>query len=214
MALWKKAKEIERAVGEYLDCAESCLDAFGEAFDVYFADGICERFEQLVQEAAGHESQADQKRREIEMDMYGNALIPESRGDVLGMLESVDLVPNKAESVLYQIWLQGMDIPGECAADVKDLVRINREAMALLAKAARTVFSDIGAVMETVGEVVVKEEESDQKERSIIKALFEAPGDKADKILLKELILEIGAISDRAENASDRLRIIAIKRQT
>ncbi len=58
-----------------------------------------------------------------------------------------------------------------------------------------------------------KESESDRIERGLIKSVFDAPGDKADKVLLKEVVLEIGAISDRAENAADRVRIVAVKRQ-
>ena len=57
-----------------------------------------------------------------------------------------------------------------------------------------------------------KEKEADHIERGLIQAVFAGPLDKADKILLKELFLQIGDLSDRAENAGDRLRIIAVKR--
>ncbi|MEK0368345.1 MAG: DUF47 family protein, partial [Nitrosopumilus sp.] len=42
-------------------------------------------------------------RREIEISLYEKALIPESRGDILGLLEAVDRIPNKAESVAFQM---------------------------------------------------------------------------------------------------------------
>ncbi len=214
MILWKKEKEIEQAVEEYLAETESCLASFDKAFEVYFAESLSEKFEQLVEQTAKHESQSDDKRREIEVTMYGKALMPESRGDILGMLESIDLVPNKAESVLYQIWRQNMTLPAEYVEEVKKLVRVNRESLVLLCQAARMLFTDIGAVVPIVDQVSAKEGESDDVERALIKAIFDSSIDKADKILLKELVLEIGAISDRAENAGDRLRIIAIKRQT
>ena len=56
--------------------------------------------------------------------------------------------------------------------------------------------------------------ESDDIERKLIKSVFDSPADKAEMILLKGLIRQIGSIADRAENAADRLTIIAIKRQT
>ena len=216
MILWRKEREIEQAIEEYLAEAEQCLQSFSSAFDGYFSDGLDERFEELAQETGRAESRADSKRREIEAAMYGGALIPGSRGDILGMLESLDLVPNKAESVLYQIWLQSMSVPDQFVEDIKALVRANCEAFALLCQAARMIFTDLPRVGEVAAQVTAKEEESDDFERRLIKSIFDsAPEviDKADRILLKELILEIGSISDRAENAADRLRIIAIKRQ-
>jgi len=213
MIFWKKQKQIQQAVEEYLSDAERCVDDFASAMAVFFTEGLSDQFESLVDRTCSQESTADEKRRDIEATMYGKALIPESRGDILGMLESIDLVPNKAESVLHQIWLQNMSIPPELVEDVKALIVPNCEAFKLLVEAARMVFEDIAAVTPIIDQVTAKEGESDVIERRLIKSLFDSPGDKADKILMKELILEIGAISDRAENAADRLRIIAIKQQ-
>jgi uncharacterized protein Yka (UPF0111/DUF47 family) len=89
MMLWKKQKEMEQAVEDYLAETESCLSAFIEALDVYFAEGLSSEFEQRIEKTHQHESKADDKRREIEYAMYKRALIPESRGDILGMLEAI-----------------------------------------------------------------------------------------------------------------------------
>ena len=214
MMLWKRQKEIEQAVEAYLVETENCLAAFVKALEIYLADGITPNFEQQIESTHRHESRADDKRREIEYAMYERALIPESRGDILGILEAVDLVPNKCESVLYQIWLQSMSIPQEYGDRLTELVRINSESYALLCQAIRHLFSAVEQVLPTVDLVGEKESESDRIERILIKSVFDAPGDKADKVLMKEVVLEIGAISDRAENAADRVRIAAVKLQT
>lgn len=214
MVFWKKQEEIKEAIEEYLAETEKCVECFCEAFDIYCAEGLSGNLERKIEETHAHESRADDRRRQIEIAMYERALIPAFRGDILGMLEAVDLVPNKCESVLYQIWFQQMSIPGEYHEQLKSLVRASRESYDLLARAFRYVFSETEKVLEAVTEVDAKESESDRMERRLIKTIFSAEGDKADKILLKELVLEIGSISDRAENAADRLRIVAIKRQS
>jgi len=211
---WKKAREIESAIEEYLDQAEACLATFDKAMAVYFAEPLGAAFEKLVTETSHAESQADHQRREIEAAMYGRALIPEARGDVLGMLESIDLVPNQAEDAVQQIWLQSVTVPAQYIEKVKELVAVNCEAFALLCDAARAMFDDVSQVVELAHKVSLAEARSDRIERGLIKAIFDAPGETADKILLKETVQEIAAISDRAENASDRLRLIAVKRQT
>ena len=80
MILWKKEKEIQRAIEEYLLETENCLEAFGQAFEVYFAEGLSDNFQQQIDKTHAHESKADDERREIEYAMYDRALIPESRG--------------------------------------------------------------------------------------------------------------------------------------
>lgn len=211
MIFWRKGKELESAIEEFLQDAQKCVAAFAQAIEVYFAEGLTSRFEELVERTHLFEAESDSKRREIESTMYARTLIPEHRGDVLGLIEAIDLVPNKAESVAYQIWLQDMVVPDEYAEDIKALVKANVASFELICEATRYLFTDAGKVVSTVEKVCEKERKSDQIERRLIKSIFVTPGDKAEKILLKELILEIGAISDRAEDVSDRLRIIAIK---
>ena len=211
---WKKSREIEAAVEGYLQQVEACLASFDTAMAVFFAQPPGEQFGLLVAETSRAESRADAKRREIETAMYGRALIPESRGDVLGMLESIDLLPNQAEDALQQIWLQGLTVPEQYVEQVRQLVGINCRAVALLCDAARMIFADISQVTDLADKISAVEAESDHLERRLIKAVFDGGGDKADKILLKGIIEQISAISDRAENAADRLRIVAVKRQT
>jgi len=211
---WKKQRQVEQQVRDYLQETQRCLDAFAQAFETYFKEGLSENFTRLVELTHNCESSSDQKRREIEETMYGRALIPESRGDILGMLEAVDLVPNKAESVLYQVLLQNMAIPPQYAEDFRRLVACNVETHRLLCEAGRQIFADAREVMPLAEAICAKEKASDAVERRLIKTIFDAPGETAEKMLLKELILEIGAISDRAENAADRLRITSIKRLT
>lgn len=214
MFFWRKERQIVQAIEEYLQETENCLSSFVEAFDVFLTDGLGEKFEQLVEQTHRAEQASDARRREIEAEMYGKALIPESRGDVLAMLEALDLIPNKCESTLYLIWTQSMRVPEPFRADLRELVAVNRHAYTELTRTMRALFTKAALVGDGANRVADMESRSDALERKLIKAVFDADLDTAEKILLKELVLEVGSISDRAENAADRLRIIAVKRQT
>ena len=210
---WKKQKQIEEAIEDYLKEGDLCVSAFGEAFATYFRDGIGPKFEELAARAHAHESKSDDKRREIERSLYGRTLIPESRGDILGMLEALDKVPNKCESVLYQIVLENITIPEEYDSKSENLIQVNVECYRILCEAVRHLLANTGELLSEAGRVDHKESESDGIEHELIRTIFSSEMDKADKILLRDLILEIGSISDRAENAADRLSIIAAKHQ-
>jgi len=211
---WKKEQKVREDVEAYLKDTEACVEAFARGVEVFLSQGICPQFEKCVEEAHGFEGSSDAKRRDIEASMYNKALIPESRGDVLGMLESIDLVPNQCESVLYQLWTENTEILAEYVERFRQIVTPNVESHGLLCEAMRCLFSDQDEIRSLAVEVSAKEAESDHLERELIKEIFASEMDKADKILLRDLAIRIGEISDRAENAMDRLAIVAAKRQS
>ena len=66
MIFWRKEKELEKGMAEYLEEAQKCLATFSRAIDVYFAEGLSGGFEQLVEETHHLEAASDVKRREID----------------------------------------------------------------------------------------------------------------------------------------------------
>ena len=213
MALFfsKKNKFLEMIEG-YLKKVTECIDLAKKTLLLYIDKGYCEKFDELVTKTHMAESCSDDLRREIEILLYEKALMPESRGDILGMLETVDKVPNKAESVAFQIQTEVLRIPDEFKPELRKIINMNFDIFADVKRAIRAVFNDIGEVRRITNEIDKKESWSDSMERDLIKKLFSSNINIGEKILLKELIIEIGSISDRAENVADRLNIMAVKR--
>lgn len=213
MFSFRKNNVVTKMVEEYLDKAEQCLALLHESFAVYAADGLGAAFDELVDRTHMAESCCDDLRRQIEASLYEKALIPESRGDILNLLESVDKIPNQAESVLFHVQMQLLHIPQRHLAKFQQLVHINREAFSRLAAAIRALFVDAEKVRGLVNEVDKTESASDHLEREMIRAFFEDKElDLQTRLLLKELVIETGKISNRCENTADRITIITIKR--
>ena len=213
MAFWKKQSQIEEMVEAYLAESEKCLRAFGEAFDEYFASGNSEAFAGKVEEVRQFEWAADQKRRQVEAEMFSKALIPELRGDILSLLEALDEVPNECEEVTREVRLQGLRVPQEYCQHVRDLVRVNIEANERLHDVVARLFASPAEVAPAADKVIEKEKAADAIEQELIRAIFQSSQDLAEKILLKQVVSGIADISDRAEDASDLIRIIAVKQQ-
>ena len=213
MALFfsKKNKFLEMIEG-YLKKVTECTELAKKALLLYIDKGCCEKFDELVTKTHMAESCSDDLRREIEILLYEKALMPESRGDILGMLETVDKIPNKAESVTFQMQTEVLRIPDEFKPELRKIININFDIFADVKKAIRAIFNDIDEVRRITNEIDKKESGSDSMERDLIKKLFSSNINIGEKILLKELIIEIGSISDRAENVADRLNIMAVKR--
>jgi len=207
----RKQKLIERYVFDYLNQWKICLEDFKNGMEVYLSEGIGEKFDFYVQQTHKTESRADDLRRKVEWEMYSKALLPESRGDILGFLETMDKIPNKAESLLNQIKLQKLEFPKELNQNLERIVALSWEAIQLVYEAATKLLSRNGDIHKLADEIDAKETECDHAEQDTIEKIFSMDIEKADKILLKEFIIEMGNLTDRAEDVSDRLTILSVK---
>ena len=209
----RKQRSIEKDVFNYLYTWKKCLEYFKGGMEVYLAEGLGEKFDYYVQEVYKTEKRADELRRKVEWEMYSKALIPESRGDILGFLETMDKIPNKAESLVNQIKLQKLEFPKELNQNLERMVALSCEAIQLVYDAATKLFSRNSDIYKLVDEIDAKETECDHVEQGMIAKIFEMDIEKADKILLKEFIIELGNLTDRAEDVSDRLTLLSVKRR-
>ncbi|MFH2008307.1 MAG: TIGR00153 family protein [bacterium] len=210
---YKREKEVYGLIQEYFETADHALEEFEEAMRCFCDAGACEQFREGDKRIHAAESRADDLRRQIERMLYSRSLLPESRGDLLGLLESFDKMPNLAETITFMVDTQRIKLPEQYREQFVRLIDVNVEAYRLVRKTVDKLFTDPDSVGEAVDPVDAKESESDRIERDLIKAVFSSELDKADMIQLRELIQRIGDISDRAENVAGRLEIISLKRR-
>lgn len=213
MFLWKKSHILVDMVEEYFKKAEECMVYFQESMNNYLENGLSADFDGFIEKTHIAESSCDDIRLKIESAMYEKSLIPESRGDILGMLEIIDRIPNKAESILYMIQTQFLNTPEEIKGKISQLIKTNINAFTELMKAVRQLFIDGSGLQAFTDNIDKEESSSDHLEREIIRTIFSTESIAPDqKILLKELIIELGSISDKCENTADAITIIAVKR--
>ncbi len=207
-----KKNAVYEKTEKYLNRIRETIEMFRKTMENYFGNGISREFKEMIENTHLSESMADDLRREIELEMYQKSLIPESRGDILGLIEATDAVLNKAQSVLYQIETESLNIPQELKEDLLKLINNNIYAFEGAIEGFRTLFHSLKDVREKVKEVDKRESSSDRMERDLIRRVFSSGYEIGQKILLKDLIIEIGNISDKSEEVTDRLNIIAAKR--
>lgn len=207
-----KKNRVQERTESYLDKMKETLEMFRKTMENYFEKGLSREFKEMIENTHLSESMADDIRREIELEMYQKSLIPESRGDILGLIEATDAVLNKAQSVLYQIETESLNIPGELKEDFLNLINNNIASFEGAIEGFRMLFTSLKGVREKVKEVDKRESASDRMERDIIRKVFSSSYDIGQKILLKDIVIEIGNISDMSEEVTDRLNIVAAKR--
>lgn len=209
---FSRKNRVYEMVEKYIDQIFETANLFKKTMEKYFESGISTEFKEMIENTHISESMADDIRRAIELEMYEKSLIPESRGDILGLLEATDEVMNKAQSVLYQIETENLEIPSELKEDFLKLIHNNVSAFEVALEGFKVLFHNLKDVREKVQEVDKRESSSDKMERELIRKIFGSNYDTGTKILLKDLVIEIGNISDMSEEVTDRLNIVAAKR--
>ncbi len=210
---FRREKEVRSLIQEYFQSADTAFDEFEIAVRCYLDDGPCEQFREIDQRIHAAESRADDLLRKIEKMLYSLSLLPESRGDLLGLLENFDKMPNLVETISFMLDTQQVPVPDAFRAQLLELLEVNLEAYRLVRRTVDKLFTKPETVGEAVGPVDAKESESDRLEGVIIRRVFASDMDGCDKIRLREVIQLLGDISDRAENVAGRLEIISLKKR-
>ena len=206
-----KTKQLEVEIDQYLDMIVHGALKFQQGVE-YYLEGREEDFEQGRQQLSSMEGQADELRRAIEIKLYIHTLIPDSRGDVLGLMESSDKVLNQLEETISQLSVEHPEIIPEVRGLFLELARATVLAVECMVMGIRAYFRDPAAVRDHVGKVHYHEQETDRIAEEIKRIVFNQDIPLAHKIHQRYFALHIENIAEEAEDVCDRLAIATIKR--
>ena len=207
-----KQREVQNQIFSYCEQVRFCIERFQNTFEECRVQIATKTIQNGFDGVHLAEGKADDIRRELEHLMYRRAVFPESRGDILGLVETMDRVPNAAESALRMIVNQHIILPPELIGTLLALVSICTKCVFIMLGGVTQVFSSFVDASITVGKIDELESEADRIEADLIDQVFTADYSDLQKILLRDLIKQISAIADRSENVGDRMRIIVAKR--
>jgi len=208
--IFGKTRLLESQIDEYLNHTSQVGLLFLEAIKDYL-EGRQDEFESRRQQVGELENQADELRHEVERMLYVETLIPESRGDVLGILEHTDEVINAAKVTLARFSTERPDIPDELDCDFLELADYGSRAVQELVMGIRAFFRT-GSVTDYVHKVGFWEREADTVAERLRRRIFDADVELACKIHRGSFVRHIDTVADEAEDVSERLSISAIKR--
>lgn len=208
----KRRLDIEKQIDDFLDQVSESGLLFKHGIDDYLKGNMS-----AVEEKMAHiydtEHQGDALRRLIEEQLYIQTLIPESRGDVLELLENMDALLDRFKGALYRFDIEQPEIYPEFHEDFRELVNCVVEAVEAMVRSSRSFFKEISAVADHMHKVSYWETESDKISTRLQRAIFKKKElQLSQKLQLRDIVMHVDKIADRAEDVSDKLSIYAIKR--
>lgn len=214
MKIFKKEKEVVELALRYLEVVEKCVQSAENAVILYL-NGDRQGAAALKPDVGTLESKADEVRRSIGDKLYSGAYLPLMRGDIYGIVESLDKVPNAAEACGSFIASQTPEIPEEFRESYLEITRESFGIMTELSKVVTGFFKPKGkidAIREHAQAVGEQESVVDGIEWDTTVKIFNSSSiDLAHKIHLKNALDRIVHVSDRAEDAAEYIELVAMK---
>lgn len=208
-----KENDVFNMLDKHLDVVKETLAAFKALMEAYMR-GDMESAKAYEKEVGELESKADSLRRNIETMLYEGAFLPANRGDYVRLSELIDQVADAAESAAHTLVLAKPKVPEELKGEILKLVDATLETYDSLLDAVKTLNEDVDRALELSKVVEDKEERADFVEYDVKAKVFESETITTyAKLIWNQVLTKIGDIADRAEDASDQVMLMAIKRR-
>lgn len=208
-----KEDNVFKAIDEHLDAVGLTIKKLCELMETYLAGDI-EKAEVLMKEVEDQERVADELRREIEAMLYQGAFLPVNRGDYARLSELIDSVADAAESAAHALILAKPKIPSDLKKEILDLLNTSLETYKLVEKSVKMLNTNVDGAIEYAKKTELAEEDADRIEYTLLRKVFESERITTfAKLIWNQVVTKIGDIADRAEDASDQVLLIALKRR-
>lgn len=212
MPLLRTTRALAARIDDFMDTvAEGAL--FYKEGVLAYLHGETEIFTARLAALDKAENRADELSQGVEAQLYRNSLIPEHRGDVLGLLENTDEIIDTAKRNLHQFAVECPDIPTRFNSRYAALAEVSYQAAEAAIVSARAFFRDADSVQDSLFKVHHFEREADALSDALKRDIFAEDLDLAHKIHLRYFALNVEKVSDQAKNVADRLAIYVIKRR-
>ena len=208
-----KENNVFNAIDKHMEVVKATLEKFREMMVVYL-DKDFEKARELEMQVDRLESEADTLRREIETMLYEGAFLPASRGDYVRLSEEIDQVADAAESAAHTLILARPKVPIEIKDEIIMLVDAALETYKTLMEGVKNLNVDVNKALEYAKKTEDAEERADELEYDAKRKAFESETISTyAKLIWNQILTKIGDIADRAEDASDQVMLMAIKRR-
>jgi len=213
-ALFGKTRSLELLIDELLDKVAEGGILFERAMVLLLERGLVPETEEKLQQLIQLKERCNQLRRRVVDTLYSEMLIPEFRGDVLRLLTHLYGLLDSLKNAFQDLLIEYAEVFNgqEGINQVEDLVTVVVQSVQAAVLGARAFFRNPEAVRDHINQIRVYESEADGITLRLKTALFASERSLEQKLLGREALAAIDGLADLAEEISDELSILAIKR--
>ncbi len=206
-----KEGEVRDLLLRHLDKVGECVARARAVMDDYLA-GRVEEAKSGAVDVDHLETDADYMRRSVVDLLYRGAFLPIFRSDIHEFVERMDMISDAAEDMCDFLLGQRPEIPGEYAEHIRHILEHTQVAYGALHDAVTNFFTtpDQRVIRENLTRLGVTESLIDDIEWKMTRQIFTSGLPLAARTHLKQFLETLTEMSDRMEDAGDRLEALII----
>lgn len=208
----RRNRRLREKLIRYLETGKQTVNCFRDGVRHYCEHGL-EGLDAFARTTHHGESQCDRIRRLIEVELFEKSLMPESREDIMMLLEQLDLVINQSEEIIRQIVLERIVLPNDYLEDFGELGATCHRASQLVMDQALSGFEGETDIQTLGDRIDHLESEADQTEQAMVGRLFTSNLELAEKMLYRDLVRATARLGDLAEDAANMITVCRVKRE-
>ncbi len=200
-------------LSRHADKVSECARVFNKAVKCHM-DKQCEMFDDLTDQVAVLESEADAIKRNIRGHLPKGVLMPVDKFQFFMYLREQDKVVDALEESLYWLSYRPQGLEDEVGGDMLFLVdkilptieilpRLVEKASEFFKSSSDSLREEIKSLIRDIRQ---SEHEADHLEHELMNKIFTTVEDPLTVFHLIRLVETVGSIADHAQNASDMMR--------
>ncbi len=209
---FRRTRELKTQIDEMLDVVTEAALAYKHALAEYVRRGWDDSLEEKCEQINKCESRGDTLRSTIGQSMYTEMLLPDTSGDVLGLLGSLDRLLDDMEHNLFVLRIEQPEIPPEYHDDWIECAGHAADAVEAVVLAARSYFRDPIAARDHISKIHFYEKSTQTVALRLIERVFKSDLPLDRKMQLRGHVWLVDRLADMADNTGDALAIYAVKR--
>jgi len=211
---WGNFEEIEDLFENLTESVEKCLFNTLDLIEEYIENGENEKVKELSDLVHKTESAADEYRREIINKLLQGFLMPNTREDLMRLIETIDDIADNAERVMDSTLFIALDISDLNQELVKEMIVKIKDQYRTLKKAVSYLFSDMTQAVAHSAQLENMESLIDDIEEKIIRKISNRDDlELAQKLVYRDTIMAISDLGDTIENSGDIIEVIVALRR-
>jgi uncharacterized protein Yka (UPF0111/DUF47 family) len=215
IAMFGKVRALEGKVDEILNTLSQAGMLFEQLMRRYIAHGADEEFLAKCQKLKQMEQSGNSMTREIARLLYTEMLIPDSRGDVLSLLQYLDFLLDKYAYIATAISVERPkleQVGKEERSLLTDLVVNCVCCVEAAVVTARAFFKDIRTVEDNAHKIGFYASEVDRIASHLKQEIFGSEMGLDKKMHARYFVDKLDELADEAEELGDEISIFTIKR--
>ena len=209
---FRTTKLLRAQIDELLDVVSKAALAYKHGMNHAVRSGWEEDAEEKFEQISAFETRGDTLRDTIGQSLYTEMLLPDTSGDVLGLLGSLDRLLDDMEHSFIVMRIERPDIPAEFHEKWLECITFAADTVEQVVVAARSYFRDPQTARDHIHKIHFFEKETQRTALQIIEKVFQSNLPLDRKLQIRGHVWLIHRLADLADDAGDALAIYAVKR--